>query len=294
MVGNLVTFVIPVASYHLHLVDRAIESVERQTVPSDHVMILDADNKGTGWARNKGLANVVSPFCCFLDSDDTLEPDYVEKMLAHYRQGAYVYCDDVQGDKRHSTPDSEAYTLALSWHTVTALIPTAMAKFVGGFDVTLPALEDKDFYLKLQAHGMCGIRCPYPLVNYTDDGLRSKLFSVNPNRDSIRKVINERWLTGARKMCCGNPSDIQANQVPEGKQDGDVLVKAQYTPRPMQGRATGRMYPKPYGFNGYQLWVSEADIAASPKDFTRVQQPVNPMQLSPSVEEIQRLYGNAV
>lgn len=263
MTGTLVSIIIPVASYHASVLHRALDSVYAQTVPCEVVVVDDHDRQGAGWARNKGVAKVSTPFVMFLDADDYLEPNAIERMLDTYQQGYYVYTDDEQGGKIHATPDCEVYLIAESWHSVSCLVPLSAHHAIGGFDETLPALEDKDYYLKLQAAGICGRRAAFPLLHYTNEGQRSKRFDSHPEREAIRKSIYQKYLGRARMGCnCGGTA--AQTGTPDDKEAGDVLATALYTPMKMRGRVSGRLYAKPSGANNYQMWVDPADVAKSP------------------------------
>lgn len=48
---------------------------------NDKVRIYDQVNGGVSSARNLGIAKSTGKYCCFIDSDDYLEPDYLTKMV---------------------------------------------------------------------------------------------------------------------------------------------------------------------------------------------------------------------
>lgn len=288
---NLVSIIIPCAPYHAANVERAIAAARSQSLSCDIHVVEDVDRNGAGYARNRGIALSDTPFVCFLDADDTLRSDAIERLLASYQRGKYVYCDDWQGDSLHQTPDNGVYQDG-TWHTVSCLVPTVYAKQVGGFDETLPALEDLDFYLKLQSIGVCGVRCPHPLLSYSEHGRRSRDFKNNASHDTIKRSIYSRYIGAAKRMC--NCGATVTGLIPDGKQPGDVMVEALYTPMQMGGPATGRLYPKPRGHESYQIWVDPADVD-SPKGRTlwRVVMTADP-NAAPAVEDVMALAAQAV
>lgn len=101
-----ITFVIPAYNAELTL-ERALDSILRQTDERYRIVIVDdgsgdrtsligqgyakrhpqkiryffQENKGMGGARNTGLKFVETAYVSFLDSDDWLMPDYVERIL---------------------------------------------------------------------------------------------------------------------------------------------------------------------------------------------------------------------
>jgi len=94
-VNPQVTVVIP---YHTAreqngMLARAVRSVEAQTVPCEIVQAKDVHGMGAAITRNHGLALVKTPWTAFLDSDDEMDSDHVEKLLrcAEETGADYVY-----------------------------------------------------------------------------------------------------------------------------------------------------------------------------------------------------------
>lgn len=288
---QLVDIIIPYSDYHADLVECAAATAHSQSLKCGVIKIHDAQGRGAGWARNQGIAQTTAPLILFLDADDTLRPDAIERMLSAYVRGRYVYADDWQGDSLHQTPDANVYVDG-TWHTVSCLVPTVYAKQVGGFDETLPALEDLSFYLSLQSIGVCGVRCPHPLLNYSEHGRRSRDFKNHKSHDTIKRSIETRFREAARRMCCGG--DAITGIIPEGKQDTDILVEALYTPMQMGGPVTGRLYARPRGHENYQLWVDPADVdSVQGRSRWRVVMTADP-NAAPAVEDVMALAAQAV
>lgn len=91
----VVTVVVP---YHAArkrngMLQRAINSVNAQTIP--HLLITVEDTLGQGAAktRQRGLDQVTTEWAAFLDSDDEMDPTHLQQLLAYAEQtGAdYVY-----------------------------------------------------------------------------------------------------------------------------------------------------------------------------------------------------------
>lgn len=60
----------------------AILSVQAQTLPAEaHLVMLDADREGPAVARNALLAVTETPLVAFLDDDDLLDPDHLERLV---------------------------------------------------------------------------------------------------------------------------------------------------------------------------------------------------------------------
>lgn len=268
-----VTVVTAVGPYHLDLLPKVRATVAAQTVPCHHVITLDRDGRGAGWARNVGLARVASLLVVFLDADDTLEPDFIERCLMAYDGSHYVYTDWWQGDERKDAPDCP--WMNRTWHCITTLLPAAWACEVGGFNEDLPGGEDTDFYLKLTTAGLCGKRLAEPLFRYGSSGRRAAAFVNGPQFAAVMSQFTERY--GGKRMACGDcGNNLDVELPPSGDQQAeDVLAQAIWGGnRVERGRATGRLYPRTG--NGKQLWVDPRDVDAAPHLFRRVREALPP------------------
>jgi glycosyltransferase involved in cell wall biosynthesis len=103
----LVSVIIPNYNYGQYL-KCSIESVLNQTYKNIELIVVDdgstdnsveialsygeklvlicQENSGVSAARNKGLANTSGTYVCFLDSDDSWEPEKVESQIALFNQ----------------------------------------------------------------------------------------------------------------------------------------------------------------------------------------------------------------
>lgn len=259
-----ITFVIPIAPYHDAIVQHAIWSAKAQTIPCEVVTVKDTDQRGAGWARNTGLAQVSTDFTIFLDADDIVDRTFAEKCLNAWVAGKYVYTDWWQGDKRIAAPNCA--WVDRTWHTVTTLIPTAYVRTVGGFDEKLSGGEDTDFYLKLASRGYCGKRLPEALFHYSLDGRRGHAFVHGEDKDAILRSFTDKY-GGVKMSCCGGGTPNVGSDAPVGvQQQGDVLATAQWGGnRQVIGAATGRMYPRTSRTDPpTMIWVDPRDVGASP------------------------------
>ena len=59
------------------------------------IKVLHCDNAGPSTARNRGLRAAEGSYICFVDNDDILAPDYIEKLLSPIRgkKRAFSFCD---------------------------------------------------------------------------------------------------------------------------------------------------------------------------------------------------------
>ncbi|GAA3852423.1 hypothetical protein GCM10023084_03320 [Streptomyces lacrimifluminis] len=64
------------------MLERAAASVRAQTVPVHHILAEDVHHMGAAITRAHGLHLVDTEWTAFLDSDDEMDPDHIEQLLA--------------------------------------------------------------------------------------------------------------------------------------------------------------------------------------------------------------------
>ena len=266
----LLTFVIPVASYHEAAVERAAASVMSQSLPAKVVVVRDHDHRGAGAARNQGLAQVDTPFVAFLDADDWIEPTWAEETLRAYDGRHYIYTDHFKDDTGVVERVSDtAWDGTGAWHVITALIPTMAARRIGGFDESLPGFEDTDFYWHLTRSGVWGKHLPRALFHYGKGGQRAQAFRDRADRDTIAAVVMKRYEGYPMSECAGCGANPNLPSLPMNEpQPGDVLALSLWRGNRIErGKITGRVYRG--GWNK-PLWVAPEDIDADARSFARV------------------------
>lgn len=281
-----VTIAIPYGSYHEAVVHRAIASAESQTWPCKVLTYADSAGQGAGYARNRLLAQVETPFVVFLDADDWIEPEFVERCAQEFeRRGCtrYIYTDWLEETTAKQAPDCP--WTGGTWHCITTLLPVEWARSVGGFDETLPGAEDSAFYLSLCYDGMCGGRLAEPLFHYGKEGQRGRAFIRRADHHAIKDRISAKF-EGKAMACCGGDGD-GATPMNE-KQPDDVLAQALWLGnRTERGRVSGRMYPRTG--NGKTVWIDARDAEAAPHLWRIVERaPIAPPRI-PAANGVQSL-----
>lgn len=265
------SIVIPIGPGHARHAARAIASAENQSVPVRVITVHDRDGRGAGWARNAGWRQVTTQYTLFLDADDWLELDAIEQLEreAERHAGNYVYADWFAGARIVYAPVTGSAWCGGSWHSISALIPSEWLAKVDGFDETLPAAEDTDFFLKLITSRRCGVRLDVPLLHYTGDGQRSSTLKRNPGlKQEIWAGFDRKY--GGKMGCCGSieqPSVGPTNL----RQEGDVLGRARWHGNMVKiGRASLRRYPRTSAGTGAPIWMDPRDITADPANWEAV------------------------
>ncbi len=179
---------------HAHFLGQALESIANQTRAPDEVVVVDdgsqddpasvtarfpfarlvrTENRGLAAARNTGLAQVTADAVAFLDADDILYPGGLQVGLtalasnpgAGLVHGAFCYLDADLGSPsaprlRRTGPAARQILLrenAIRMHGA-VLYDREKLTEIGGFDETLPLVEDYDAYLRMAAR--------YPLASH--------------------------------------------------------------------------------------------------------------------------------
>lgn len=252
-----VSVVIPTFN-RLPMLIRAIESVRAQSYPVSEICVVDDastdgtrewlikqpdlklffsdKNQGVSESRNRGLKLVSSPWLALLDSDDSWEPAKIEEQFALLNANpGHMVCHTAERWMRNNQPVSVSinagkrsgwiYSSCLPLCTISpssVLFHRSVYDSVGAFDVSLPACEDYDYWLRLTSrypvlfvdkplvvkyggHADQLSRKYWGMDRFRIDALVKSLNSgiLNPEQikltsDMLRKKI-EIYLIGAKK-----------------------------------------------------------------------------------------------
>ena len=218
-----VSVVIPVGPGHQWELINALDSLEAQTYRKWEVIVTNDTgksdwvdfyrtaypyirwvnfnkNKGAGAARNAGVRIARSPFIVYLDADDWLYPEFLEKHLLAWKDTETIIYSDYVGkstvdDISKLAPDLRGRVYRYEngeavigyraaefdceralrqpdendvylWCNVTVLIPKKWHDAIGGFDESMVTREDVDYHWRLARAGYCYTRIPEELFVY--------------------------------------------------------------------------------------------------------------------------------
>jgi glycosyltransferase involved in cell wall biosynthesis len=128
---------------------------------------------GPAKALNLGISAAVGKYVCCLNADDTIEPTYLEKclLLLESNPGVGMAYPLVRAfGEEHRTGLTQPFNLRLmlAYNQVCAgaVFRRDAWKAVGGYDESMPAYEDWDFWIRLGEAGFRGKLIPEPLFNW--------------------------------------------------------------------------------------------------------------------------------
>jgi glycosyltransferase involved in cell wall biosynthesis len=137
------------------------------------VRVLRQEHSGPAGARNCGISVSAGKYVCCLDADDTIEPTYFEKCLALLESNpgitfAYSLLKTFGTEQRIGVTKPFDLRLLLAYNHVagSSIFGRAAWTAVGGFDSSMPAYVDWDFWIKLGENGYRGMLIPEPLLNW--------------------------------------------------------------------------------------------------------------------------------
>lgn len=187
----LVSVIIPAFNSALFLPD-ALRSVLNQTYPHLEVVVVDdgsvdstaellaewaaqdkrvrwvrQENQGLPSARNTGMRQASGELLAFLDADDVIMPEKLERQVAFlnaHPEVDLVYSDYCTSDPQlriltHESvarriPLAEAYKYTNVFPVMSPLLRRCLAERVGEFDPALKACEDWDYWIRCQRAGV--------------------------------------------------------------------------------------------------------------------------------------------
>lgn len=236
----LVSVIIPVGPGHARYVLDALDSLVAQTFTGWEAIVVYDDGtapqeimgapyarvlhtegrQGPGRARNLGAKSARGEVLYFLDADDYLLPQTLEKMWGVYQQSGYLIygdwlrCNSARGsgtpaslfDTHESDDFSPGATLRQMQHSINVMVPRAAHEAIGGFDEAMKGWEDWDYLIALQAVAhLCSVRLPEPLFVYRFHVGGRREESFNDGR-ALKAYIRNKWASlysGEESIMCG-------------------------------------------------------------------------------------------
>lgn len=177
--------------------DKTLEKIQKCS--DKRIKVFTQENQGTGQARNKGLKEATGDFICFVDSDDTIELDFFEKMnnLIKQKEASIVACSYKNNTgKLYELDKTEAFKYLIA-------LPEKIPMSVCGKLFKREAIEklyfdksnhfeDIKFAIEAFANADKVVYLEEMLYNYTQrEDSRSKYFK---NDDRMKACLENREL----------------------------------------------------------------------------------------------------
>jgi glycosyltransferase involved in cell wall biosynthesis len=175
------------------------------------VHLLAGPRRGAGHARNTGAEAARGRWLTFLDSDDEADPGWLSTMLdlLETRPNGVGFCaarrcrDGVQLGVEHPRPLLAEHPAPVLFLAGAFVLPTALFRSLGGYDVSLPAAQHTDLgyrVIELAERGgneLVVIDVPLLTLHMHDGGnIRSDPHAVAEG--AIAMIAkHERWLRGS-------------------------------------------------------------------------------------------------
>lgn len=212
---RLVSVVIPTHN-RIDLLERAVQSVLKQSWPNIEIVIIDDGSKdetaerikalsqkntcitylrnetpqGACVARNIGIEAARGKYIALLDDDDEYVPKAIETLLQTYISGDYSFvCSDLKiisksGNRRSSKAGRIDLDKILWINCATMSMITEKEKLIlsGMFDKNLKAAQDYDLWIRLIKKYGLALRIPDVLYIYHQEHESQRITTVSSNR----------------------------------------------------------------------------------------------------------------
>ena len=191
--------------------DGTAELAARFAAEDPRVRVVRKPNGGLSSARNAGIAAARGELVCFLDADDMLLPEKINRQVAFlelFPGCDLVYSDYYVGDdilnpvflkcKRPPAVPMREILAHCNWFgPMSPLVRSRLLAKVGGFDEELTSSEDWDYWIRASR---CGVLAylPGPVGVYrTHPGQMHKNFARM--RTNQEKVIRKHYPPGSNE-----------------------------------------------------------------------------------------------
>lgn len=169
--------------------------------PAHHLevtSIMQKNHLGVSKARWEGFRYSVGSYIVFLDGDDVLNPDYLERMrtaCGDKNDIAYpnIYFFDKFNPKLSITPDKFGPDDVKSWGKlpipVTCMMKRSVFEDLKGFG-EFPVMEDLDFWLRAMCNGYTFAKAE-TLLWYRQEGERRNLVNQELRAKTIATIFEQ-------------------------------------------------------------------------------------------------------
>ncbi len=221
----------------------SVERLSRVAALDARIQVIHQTNAGPSAARNRAFKAARGRYVCLLDSDDMVEPTYLEKAVWFLDTNpAYAFCNAwsvVFGDQEHlwSTGFERgvAHLDANSGPPISVIRHTAYAQ-CGGFDESIRfGHEDWDFWLAMAKAGHWGYTLREYLQWYRKRG--NGRFEQIMRADGVNAEFESRMAVKYQGLAPHFPMPQRPHAAPYGGLQTQSLVS-----NPLKAMAAGRRF----------------------------------------------------
>lgn len=192
-------------------------------------------NRGANYSRNRGIASVSSEYVAFLDSDDLWMPGKLEIQMAAIRRalvldghpvlsatgryrvngiGRIITCQFGRKTFDYDSICQSNFIGTLS----SVIVDAAVARKVGGFDETLGASQDWDFFIRLAKHVQY-VGVSDPLCVYVDHS------ETRISSNSAKRIVANTQIRRRHSKSESPPNQVQSGVCVRIAEDLQIIGK---------------------------------------------------------------------
>lgn len=205
-------------------IDKTIYICKDYAKSHKNIKYISQDNKGVSSARNKGISLSTGYYICFLDSDDTYEPSFIETLIeqVELNNSDFSYCLFNKIHKDQKLEASKSYQnshivildfLNFDYFDICCLLikNNFLKEKRITFDEKLPVGEDVLFILECICHGSYSY-VPMHLYNY-----------IYRNES----IMNKKWVTNdyLKEIEAWEKINTKLDELYDKKDKHDILKK---------------------------------------------------------------------
>lgn len=182
--------------------DKSVEIIKElvRYYPNNQLKLVSWENQGVVKTRNYGASLASGEYLFFLDGDDVIRHDFIEKAVTVLKSNPA--CGFVYSDVQHIGSRSDVWSggafnpfkmLLENQLTISALLRKKIFDEVGGFkQILIEGYEDWEFWISCVEKGWSGFHINEPLFYYRKHSNESRLNTVDDElHKKLYKTIQE-------------------------------------------------------------------------------------------------------
>jgi len=219
----------------------SLNRLAKVAAEDERIKVIRQANAGPSAARNMAFRSAVGRYVCLLDSDDMVEPTYIEKAVWFLDSNPeFAFCNSysvIFGEEKFLLTTGFAKGKALlranSGPPISVIRHSAYAD-CGGFDESIRfGHEDWDFWLKMAKAGHWGYTIPEFLQWYRkrSNGRYEQIMRTGNVNDEFKKMVHRKYKGLGKNF----PKPFRRQLQPYESIETNSLVT-----NPLAGNALGR------------------------------------------------------